>query len=147
MNFTRGFVWHQIIDDYQICSYILTDDKAGGVTFSLGLMYLSTNSHNQNRQKQAAAIRLQSQLINSLFESRPRLKTESYRSVSLPAQPSKFIDIFKARWNEEIENTFLWFQNIDLIKSVENIEAIIRSTRGKINHSTEQAQSLKKSTI
>ncbi|RKF54874.1 hypothetical protein OnM2_094042 [Erysiphe neolycopersici] len=80
-------------------------------TLTTGIIYLTLHSHQQNRRSQAAALHSQSQVLNSLLESKsePLMNSESHKISR--NKSNNFLQTFKIRWNEEIENIFWWIHS------------------------------------
>jgi altered-inheritance-of-mitochondria protein 5 len=104
--------------------------KAGGVTVTLGVAYLSVLAHERNRQSQAQALRSQSRVLNAILEpdpiSPPRSRAELARE-----ERSTFVEAAKDRWNEEVENAVRWVQRTDWNEVREGIEDSVSRLLGR----------------
>jgi altered-inheritance-of-mitochondria protein 5 len=86
--------------------------KAGGVTVTLGVAYLTVLAHERNRQAQAQALRSQSRVLNTLCEPEPISPPRS-RAELAREERSTLTETAKDRWNEEVENAVRWVQRKD----------------------------------
>lgn len=90
---------------------MLIRDQIGCSTFTAGIIYLTLHSHQQNRRSQAATLHSQAQILNSLLESKSKPLQMSESQKYLRDESNSFLQKFKIRWNEEIENVFWWIHS------------------------------------
>lgn len=103
--------------------------KAGGVTVTLGVAYLTVLAHERNRQAQAQALRSQSRVLNTLCEPEPILPPQS-RAELAREERSTLTETAKDRWNEEVENAVRWVQRKDWNEVRESLEGSVARLLG-----------------
>lgn len=127
MGFTSGFVSSPKPFHYPFTW--LTQRKAGGVTVTLGVAYITVLAHERNRQAQAQALRSQSRVLQSLYEPEPIALPRS-RADLAREERSTFAETAKDRWNEEIENAVRWVQRKDWGQVREGLEGSVARLLG-----------------
>jgi len=106
-----------------------TTGFTGGVTLTLGIAYLTVLAHERNRQSQAAHLRSQSRVLQTLLEP-PSLPPPQTRAELAREERSTLIEAAKDRWNEEIEHAVRWVQHTDWEDVREGMEGAISRLLG-----------------
>ncbi|KAJ4396297.1 hypothetical protein N0V93_000516 [Gnomoniopsis smithogilvyi] len=133
-----------------------TTGFTGGVTLVLGAAYLTLQSHQIIRQRQAETLRAQAYILNSLsyipasapppktiaeelalLEHQQELLAKAHRRRAERFVEASFIDRAKERWNAEIEAAVRWAANKDWIAAREDAEDTVsrlwaRATGGEL---------------
>ncbi|KAA6410593.1 MAG: hypothetical protein FRX48_06015 [Lasallia pustulata] len=80
-----------------------------GLTLTSSLLYLSLFAHQRSRQQQARLLRHQSFLLNSLVD--PELVPSEAERPRYVADRPNWAEMWKDRWNSEIEGAVRWVQD------------------------------------
>ncbi len=104
--------------------------QTGGVTLTLGVVYLGLLTHERNRQAQAHSLRAQSRVLNSLLEPTPLPPPQS-RAELAREERSSLVETAKDRWNAEVENAVRWVQRTDWNEVREGMEGAVARLLGR----------------
>lgn len=115
--------------------------QTGGVTLVLGAAYLTLQSHQHIRQRQAETLRAQTYVLNSLsyipasapppktiaeelalLEHQQELLAKAQRRRAVRFGGDGFLQRAKDRWNAEVEGAVRWAANKDWVTAREDAE-------------------------
>ncbi|KAI1177143.1 hypothetical protein F4777DRAFT_216764 [Nemania sp. FL0916] len=99
-----------------------TTGFTGGVTLTLGVVYLSLLAHRRHREQQAAILRQQTYLVSGTFDPLPPTLPPTRAEIAA-IERANFTDSLKDRWNAEVEDTVRRMQSQDWVEVRENLEA------------------------
>ncbi len=118
--------YRRLVQSVQTNSHLQT----GGATLTLGIAYLTVLAHERNRRAQAANLKSQSHILNSILDPTP-LPPPRSRSELAREERSSLIETAKDRWNEEIENGVRRLQSMDWAEVREGMEGAVARLLGR----------------
>ncbi|RKF54577.1 hypothetical protein GcC1_210014 [Golovinomyces cichoracearum] len=120
---------------------------AGGITLTIGILYLTVKSPKYDRQAQAVTVYSQSHLRNSLCQLKTRKSQGSTLNLSRDYVSKSFVENFKSQWNEEIANLAWWINQKDWNKMRYEAGKVIYKIVRRSDEESEANQSLESNSL
>lgn len=108
---------------------------------TLGVAYLTVLAHQRHRSAQAAQLRSQARVLDSLLDTTPVAAPLS-RAELAREERGTLVETAKDRWNEEVENAVRWVQRTDWEEVRAGMEGAVARLMG-----TAPAERVKENTL